>query len=253
MSVNSLDASTVGEETTENSLSERLMSTIEVLEQVAADRRLLAELSVEDRVRLLQACGKVYCSDPVQRRQLLRATQRLQKAKRIKNDQNVLSDTGIRKLRKRPVFTTPNIVPPEAFEQQEIQGDEAFGEVVDPQNCYICKQDYSSIHHFYDQLCPTCAALNFQKRTELADLRGRVALLTGGRVKIGYQAGVKLLRVEDIGILVAIAPFFVGVGIHAKMNKTIHFHFVPLKLCRRGQRPVRLWGRLAECSGVNKK
>ena len=39
-----------------------------------------------------------------------------------------------------------------------------------------------------------CAALNWLKRTELADLRGRVALLTGGRVKIGYQAGLKLLR-----------------------------------------------------------
>jgi len=194
MSVNSLDSSIAGEETAENSLTERLKSAIELIEQVAADRRLLAELSVEDRVRLLQACGKVYCSDPLQRRLLLRATQRLQKAKRIKGDQTVLSETGIRKLRKRPVFTTPNIVPPEAFEQQEIQGDEAFREVVDPQNCYICKQDYSTIHHFYDQLCPTCAALNFQKRTELADLRGRVALLTGGRVKIGYQAGVKLLR-----------------------------------------------------------
>jgi NAD(P)-dependent dehydrogenase (short-subunit alcohol dehydrogenase family) len=36
--------------------------------------------------------------------------------------------------------------------------------------------------------------LNFAKRTEVADLRGRVALLTGGRVKIGYQAGLKLLR-----------------------------------------------------------
>src|SRR4029079_9167377 len=43
-------------------------------------------------------------------------------------------------------------------------------------------------------LCPACADLNFRKRTELADLRGRVALLTGGRVKIGYQAGIKLLR-----------------------------------------------------------
>jgi NAD(P)-dependent dehydrogenase (short-subunit alcohol dehydrogenase family) len=36
--------------------------------------------------------------------------------------------------------------------------------------------------------------MNFMKRTELADLKGRVALLTGGRVKIGYQAGLKLLR-----------------------------------------------------------
>ena len=51
-----------------------------------------------------------------------------------------------------------------------------------------------SIHHFYDQMCPACAEFNFAKRTELADLRGRVALLTGGRVKIGYQAGLKLLR-----------------------------------------------------------
>jgi NAD(P)-dependent dehydrogenase (short-subunit alcohol dehydrogenase family) len=36
--------------------------------------------------------------------------------------------------------------------------------------------------------------LNFSKRTESVDLHGRVALLTGGRVKIGYQAGLKLLR-----------------------------------------------------------
>ena len=61
-------------------------------------------------------------------------------------------------------------------------------------HCYVCKENYSQLHHFYDQLCPACADVNFAARTELADLRGRVALLTGGRVKIGYQAGLKLLR-----------------------------------------------------------
>ncbi len=61
-------------------------------------------------------------------------------------------------------------------------------------HCYVCKRKYATIHYFYDQLCPACAEFNFAKRTELADLRGRVALLTGGRVKIGYQAGLKLLR-----------------------------------------------------------
>ena len=50
------------------------------------------------------------------------------------------------------------------------------------------------MHSFYDQLCPDCGDFNFAKRAESADLRGRVALLTGGRVKIGYQAGIKLLR-----------------------------------------------------------
>jgi NAD(P)-dependent dehydrogenase (short-subunit alcohol dehydrogenase family) len=67
-------------------------------------------------------------------------------------------------------------------------------ESVELQHCYVCKRKYTLIHHFYDQLCPDCAAFNFAKREELADLRGRVALLTGGRVKIGYQAGLKLLR-----------------------------------------------------------
>jgi NAD(P)-dependent dehydrogenase (short-subunit alcohol dehydrogenase family) len=65
---------------------------------------------------------------------------------------------------------------------------------VNARACYICKQQYSSVHHFYDRLCVACGDLNFAKRTELADLTGRVALLTGGRVKIGYQAGLKLLR-----------------------------------------------------------
>ena len=62
------------------------------------------------------------------------------------------------------------------------------------QHCYVCKQPYRELHHFYDQLCPPCAAFNFAKRSETADLEGRVAVLTGGRVKIGYQAGIKLLR-----------------------------------------------------------
>jgi len=56
------------------------------------------------------------------------------------------------------------------------------------------KQHYSVIHHFYDQMCPECAEFNFNKRTSWLIWRGRVALLTGGRVKIGYQTGLKLLR-----------------------------------------------------------
>ncbi len=91
-------------------------------------------------------------------------------------------------------FTTPNVFPPGTFEPQDLHDEPERRESAEPQHCYVCKQKYSVIHHFYDQLCPPCAELNFAKRTELADLRGRVALLTGGRVKIGYQAGLKLLR-----------------------------------------------------------
>ena len=173
---------------------EQLKAAAKILEQAAANRALLAQLSVEDRTRLLKAAGDIYCPDVVQRRRLVKASVKQRKAEKTERDQSKLHQTGIRKLRREKVFTTPNVFPPEDFVQQEVTDNPDFREVVEPQNCYICKQDYSTIHHFYDQLCPKCAELNWLKRTETADLRGRVALLTGGRVKIGYQAGIKLLR-----------------------------------------------------------
>ena len=176
-----------------SSAAEELRLATAALEAISKNRALLAELSIEERTRLLQAAGQVYAPDVNERRRLVKAKVRRHKAEKAKRDDAVLNKTGIRKLRREKVFTTPNVFPPADFDQHEVK-DPDFREVVEPQNCYICKQDYSTIHHFYDQLCPACAEFNFRKRTELADLRGRVALLTGGRVKIGYQAGIKLLR-----------------------------------------------------------
>jgi NAD(P)-dependent dehydrogenase (short-subunit alcohol dehydrogenase family) len=172
----------------------QLKAAAEILEKAVGNRALLAELSEADRTRLLMAAGAIYCPDVNERRRLVKATVRRRKADKIQRDESKLNETGIRKLRREKVFTIPNILPPKNFQQKEITDNPDFREVVEPQNCYICKRDYSAIHHFYDQLCPACAELNFSKRTETADLRGRVALLTGGRVKIGYQAGIKLLR-----------------------------------------------------------
>jgi len=171
-----------------------MAAALALLEEVAANRARLLELSHEDRTRLIQAAGQLYCPDVRERRRLVKARVRQRKEEKTVRDQSVLEETGIRTLRRKPVFTTPNLLPPPDFQQQEVAEDPGFREVLEPQNCYICKQNYSTIHHFYDQLCPSCAELNFRKRSETADLRGRVALLTGGRVKIGYQAGIKLLR-----------------------------------------------------------
>ena len=60
--------------------------------------------------------------------------------------------------------------------------------------CYICKRRFGVLHHFYDTLCPPCAELNWRKRNQVADLRGRVVLVTGSRVKIGFQCVLRLLR-----------------------------------------------------------
>ncbi|MEB3196325.1 MAG: SDR family oxidoreductase [Candidatus Sericytochromatia bacterium] len=63
-----------------------------------------------------------------------------------------------------------------------------------PETCYICKQEYTELHFFYHLLCPRCAAFNFEMRQVRADLRGHTALVTGGRVKIGHQTVLRLLR-----------------------------------------------------------
>jgi NAD(P)-dependent dehydrogenase (short-subunit alcohol dehydrogenase family) len=177
-----------------HSLAAQLKAAAEILEKAAANRALLAGLPEQERMRLLKAAGEIYCPDVNARRRFVKAKVRQRKAEKIQRDQSKLNKTGIRKLRREKIFTTPNLIPPIEFQQQEVEGDPDFREVVEPQNCYICKQDYTTIHHFYDQLCPACGELNFRKRSESADLRGRVAFLTGGRVKIGYQAGIKLLR-----------------------------------------------------------
>jgi NAD(P)-dependent dehydrogenase (short-subunit alcohol dehydrogenase family) len=211
-------------------LLERLRNTIELLESIAADRTVLAGVADEERKRLLQAVASVYSPDRIERRRMSKVVARERKAARVRSDEDALHSTGIRALRRKPAFHTPNVFPTvsvaqgfapldvhenlgPAAETQEpgSESRESRVESSEPkagcpaspapipesrelQHCYVCKEKYSTIHHFYDQLCPPCAALNFTKRTERADLRGRVALLTGGRVKIGYQAGLKLLR-----------------------------------------------------------
>lgn len=190
------DTARTSEEIQHTSLAKRLRAAAELLESIVDNRALLAGVPEADRTRLLQAAGQVSRPDAVDRRQLVKATKRQRKAAKVDRAESVLAGTGIRKLRRKSVFMTPNVFPPAGFEQGDGVGDGESEprEATEPQNCYVCKKNYSTIHHFYDQLCPPCAELNFSKRTESADLRGRVALLTGGRVKIGYQAGIKLLR-----------------------------------------------------------
>src|ERR1700687_4374253 len=175
------------------SLPVRFQAAADLLEEMSADRSLLADIPEADRNRLLNAAGRVSRPDALAPRQLLKVVKRKKRAEKVQREESVLAATGIRKLRREPVFiTSPNIYPPKSSELL-TSGEPPF-ETEEPRKCYVCKKEFSTVHHFYDRLCITCAEENFAKRTELADLSGHVALLTGGRVKIGYQAGLKLLR-----------------------------------------------------------
>jgi NAD(P)-dependent dehydrogenase (short-subunit alcohol dehydrogenase family) len=183
-------------------LLERLRDATALLEAIAGDHSVLAGVPDDERARLLQAVARVYHPDRVERRRMSRVAANQRKAARVRETEAVRDDTGIRALRRRkPAIHTPNVFAPRRFAPDDVDNDDAGSEgepcgreAVEPQHCYVCKRQYAVIHQFYDQLCPECAEFNFRKRTELADLRGRAALVTGGRVKIGYQAALKLLR-----------------------------------------------------------
>ncbi len=94
-----------------------------------------------------------------------------------------LIDSAAIRQRTHGVAATPTVVP----EAPTIH-------VLDPPRpCYVCKQPFTRLHFFYDRLCPGCAVESYARRIETIDLRGKVALVTGGRIKIGHQIALRLL------------------------------------------------------------
>ncbi|MEI6709282.1 MAG: SDR family oxidoreductase [Methylococcales bacterium] len=60
--------------------------------------------------------------------------------------------------------------------------------------CYICKYPIISAHNHYTAMCIECGEFNFNKRELNVNLNGMVALVTGCRIKIGFEITKKLLR-----------------------------------------------------------
>ena len=181
-----------------------LTSAIEALERIADNRDLLDELATDDKHRLLRAANRLAHPDRVARKQLDKARRRARREeldRRKQADAQMLATTGIRsytgvrqfkKARAPAPFEVP--LPSSDGPAGETRAEFLPSELSVPRSCYICKRDFTRVHVFYDALCPDCARLNWEKRQQTADLSGRYALLTGGRVKIGYQAALKLLR-----------------------------------------------------------
>lgn len=168
------------------------LAATELLEGIVADPGRLALLDEATRKRLKMAAGQVVLPDKKAKRQFAKARRRLKERAIKEADQAILARTGIRRGRAAPVFETPPALLDD--EQRAPLPEEEPARTHKARICYICKARYHEIHHFYDHLCPPCAEFNFEKRQPVGDLTGRVALVTGGRVKIGYHAVIFLLR-----------------------------------------------------------
>jgi hypothetical protein len=173
----------------------KLKVAVELLEAIHEDHALLAGASAEDRNRLLKAAGQVARPGPWAKRELSRAVRRKRRAQVRELDERKLAITGIRVKRAEDVFSTPQLGPAPVKAGQNIDAELKEPErLIDARTCYVCKKDFHDLHFFYDSMCGECAELNWNKRHQSSDLSGRIALVTGSRVKIGYQAAIMLLR-----------------------------------------------------------
>jgi NAD(P)-dependent dehydrogenase (short-subunit alcohol dehydrogenase family) len=165
-----------------------VLTCIRVLHAIDADRSHLTRLSQAQRRELLTLAGLV--AKP-ERRDLVRMAKAFRRADRESakaHDREVIAQTGLRRQRRAPEYSPLWLPPPQPERPQEQPG--LHREL----DCYVCKRPFATMHRYYDSLCEDCGEFNYTKRAQSADLHGRYALVTGARVKIGYQAALKLLR-----------------------------------------------------------
>ncbi len=170
-------------------LKEDLEHCIDTLKSLVENSQPLVLLNEEQRIQLLKAAGILSHPD---KKELKKRRKELNKKLRTEireKDRETRNTTGIRQARTNAVFSAP-----EMFALQEAKINMEDKELSSPRNCYVCKTEFTKLHPFYDCMCEECGDLNYSKRFQTADLTGQVALITGSRLKIGYQATIMMLR-----------------------------------------------------------
>jgi NAD(P)-dependent dehydrogenase (short-subunit alcohol dehydrogenase family) len=157
-----------------------------VLRAIEADRSLLTSLTQEKRRELLTLAGLVTRPERHDVTRMAKAFRRADRAAARQRDREITDSAGLRLQRRAEVYTPLWLEPvPQEAERPALRQARA---------CYVCKQPYDRVHRYYDSLCEACGEFNYSKREQSADLTGHYAVISGARVKIGFQAALKLLR-----------------------------------------------------------
>ena len=168
---------------------DQIQQCIRLLDDLVKNSVELAHLTKEQRIAILKAAGEISRPDRDEIRKRKKDRVRLKKQRIDAHERKIRKATGIRSARQAAVFTAPKAI-------LHADGAHAFQEheLINPRDCYICKKEFTKVHFFYDAMCPACAEFNYAKRFQTASLEGQVALITGARLKIGYQASLMMLR-----------------------------------------------------------
>jgi NAD(P)-dependent dehydrogenase (short-subunit alcohol dehydrogenase family) len=165
-----------------------LQACIRVLRTIEADRSHLTRLTQEQRRELLTLAGLVAKPERHDLVRMAKAFRRAEREAAKEQDRKAIEQAGLRAQRRSAVYAPLWLEPPkpEDLDQRPRLNQE--------RDCYVCKQPFTKVHRYYDSMCEPCGDFNYAKREQTADLGGHYALVTGARVKIGFQASLKLLR-----------------------------------------------------------
>jgi len=174
----------------EGKLSETEINTcISVLEYLHQNGDQLIHLSPEQFLKLMKAAGQITRPDKAEIKKRNKSVKVARQQEEFKHNHKARAATSIRSARQWSVFEAPKQI---AASEPEFVYEKRY--LSSPQNCYVCKNLYTEIHHFYDSMCKECGDLNYAKRFQTCDLTGQIALITGSRLKIGYHATLMMLR-----------------------------------------------------------
>lgn len=167
---------------------EEIDQCIAILNSLVSDTNLIFEIPEDKRIKLIKAAGQLSRPSREEFSRRVKDAKKNEKRKQAIRDKHARKETGIRSAREAHVFVAPKLLSAASLESKEQL------ELTTPRNCYVCKTEFTKLHHFYDTMCTDCGDFNYAKRFQTANVKGQVAVITGSRLKIGYHITLMLLR-----------------------------------------------------------
>jgi len=192
-----------------------VIESISVLEHVVNNSELLCELTHEQRIALFKAAGTISRPNKEEIKKRDKDVKIFKQKQLVEQNRLKRAMTGIRSARENAVFVAPD--------KLQIESDKAYAnapELDKARNCYVCKAEFTKLHFFYDTMCKECGDFNYHKRFQRTDMTGQIAVITGSRLKIGYQA--VLMMLQSGATVIATTRFPVDSALRFSKEKDYH-------------------------------
>jgi len=168
--------------------SAEIEKCISILSQLVNNTNEIFDIEKEQRTALIKVAGMFSRPNRDEFSRRKKDGKKAAKRKLEAKDKTARKETGIRSAREATIFVAPKLLP-----NLDLASKEQL-ELETPKKCYVCKSDFSKMHHFYDTMCINCGDFNYAKRFQTADVTNQIAVITGSRLKIGYHITLMLLR-----------------------------------------------------------